>query len=245
MKALKSYIKKVLMNFKISRKYNTLTGIYYLPVFAWNDIIKKEICAGKIFQPEIIDIAKQFVEKDSIVLDIGANYGQLSVLFSKLKKGVTVHAFEAQKFIHKLLVKNIDINSANVVPYYKLVGNVTKVVNVKKDELSIHKTWGSNHIQVSESEANTNKIDAIKIDDLNFQKKITFIKIDVQGMDLEVLKGAVNTINQHKMPILFEYERCFESTFNYNFSDFEDFIESINYEIRLKSGDDYLIVPSS
>ena len=32
------------------------------------------------------------------------------------------------------------------------------------------------------------------------------MKIDVQGMDLKVLKGSKKTILKHKMPIIFEYE---------------------------------------
>ena len=70
------------------------------------------------------------------------------------------------------------------------------------------------------------------------------MKIDVQGYDLEVLKGAKETIKKHKMPIVFEYEKDFEKTFNYKFDDFKKFIEEINYKINLKIDDsNYLITP--
>ena len=36
------------------------------------------------------------------------------------------------------------------------------------------------------------------------------MKIDVQGYDLDVLKGSEKTILKHKMPIIFEYEEKFE-----------------------------------
>ena len=70
------------------------------------------------------------------------------------------------------------------------------------------------------------------------------MKIDVQGYDLEVLKGAKNTINKHKMPIVFEYEKDFEKNLNYKFDNFKKFIEEINYEIDHKIDEtNYLILP--
>ena len=70
------------------------------------------------------------------------------------------------------------------------------------------------------------------------------MKIDVQGYDLEALKGSEKTILKHKMPIIFEYENKFEEEFNYTFKDFENFINKINYKIDTKIDEiNYLIVP--
>ena len=60
------------------------------------------------------------------------------------------------------------------------------------------------------------------------------MKIDVQGYDLEVLKGAKQTIKKFQMPIIFEYEKDFEKNLNYNFKDFLNFIDSIDYKISSK-----------
>ena len=57
---------------------------------------------------------------------------------------------------------------------------------------------------------NFNYIKAVKIDDLIIKEKISFMKIDIQGKDLDALKGAKKTILNNKMPILFEYEKTFE-----------------------------------
>ena len=90
----------------------------------------------------------------------------------------------------------------------------------------------------------THKIKAIKIDDINFEKKISAMKIDIQGYDLDALKGSKKTILKHKMPIIFEYEEKFEKEFNYTFKDFENFINEINYKIETKIDEiNYLIVP--
>jgi len=70
------------------------------------------------------------------------------------------------------------------------------------------------------------------------------MKIDVQGYDLEALKGAEKTILKHKMPIIFEYEEKFANEFNYTFKSFEEFINKINYKIESKIDEiNYLILP--
>ena len=70
------------------------------------------------------------------------------------------------------------------------------------------------------------------------------MKIDVQGYDLDALKGAEKTILKHRMPIIFEYEDKFADEFNYTFKDYEEFINKINYKIESKVDEiNYLILP--
>jgi hypothetical protein len=72
------------------------------------------------------------------------------------------------------------------------------------------------------------------------------MKVDVQGSDLFVLQGAVETIQRHKMPILFEYEEQFGEEFNAKWQDYSDFIESISYKIEKTIYNiNYLIVPKA
>jgi hypothetical protein len=40
--------------------------------------------AGLVFEPEIIALAETYIRKGSIVLDIGSNFGQMAVIFSRL-----------------------------------------------------------------------------------------------------------------------------------------------------------------
>lgn len=248
---LKFLYKKIFLKFfyhklnliKISRLHNTDTGKYYLPIFAWEDKIRKKIINNEIYQKEILDIARQYIQDSSVVLDIGANYGQLSILMSKLKKDIKIYSFEAQRFIFQLLKKNTEINNLNIRCFYNLVGNKTEKIKIKRDELKKFMTWGSNNIEYADTNDNYQSIDGIKIDDLNINEKISFMKIDVQGMDLEVLRGAKKTILKHRMPIIFEYEKLFEETYKYTFRDFEEFINGVDYKIELNLFNDYLILP--
>lgn len=90
------------------------------------------------------------------------------------------------------------------------------------------------------------KIETITIDSLNIQEPISFMKVDVQGSDLFVLEGAIETIKRHKMPILFEYEKQFGEQFHTKWQDYRDFIESVSYKITSTIYDiNYLILPKT
>jgi len=242
-------IRLKIFNLKKLKLYKTKTGSYYLPQFALKDLIRNEIIDNKIFDRKVYETAIKYVKDDTIVLDIGANFGQLSILLSKCKKDVEVYSFEASKYIFEILKKNVQINKANVKLFHNLVGNETEQeLFIKKLNISKFNTYGSNMIEKTElrneNSLNIEKINSIRIDDVFFDKKISFMKIDVQGYDLEVLKGSKRTIMKHQMPIIFEYEEDFAKDFNYTFKSFENFIDEINYEISTQiDKSNYLILP--
>ena len=236
-----------IFNLKFLRKYKTSTGDYFLPFFAFKDRIRNSIIKNEIFDKKIFITINNLIKSNSIVIDVGANFGQMSVLWSKCKTDVEVYSFEASNYIFQILEKNIRVNKANVKPFNYFVGNKTnKDFLIKKPNLRDFTTYGSNHLREvsNKSLSEVEKVEAIKIDDLRFNKNISAMKIDVQGYDLEVLKGAKNTINKHKMPIVFEYEKDFEKNLNYKFDNFKKFIEEINYKIDHKIDEtNYLILP--
>ena len=95
----------LLNKFKILKKYKTQTGLYYLPFFAFKDAIRNSIIQNQIFDKHIFDTAKKYILPNSIVIDAGANYGQYSILFSKVSNEVEVYSFEANKFVFEILKK--------------------------------------------------------------------------------------------------------------------------------------------
>jgi FkbM family methyltransferase len=234
-----------IFNIKYLKKYNTSTGIYFLPYFAFKDAIRNTIIDNKVFDEKIFNTLKKYIEPNTIVLDIGSNFGQMSILWSKHMTNVEVYSFEASKYIFNILKKNVELNQANVKLFNSFVGNQNSdEFYIEKSRITseAYNTYGSNQIKEAKNEENSERINALKIDDIKFNKNISAMKIDVQGYDLEVLKGAKETIKKYKMPIIFEYEKDFEKDLNYKFKDFLNFIKSIDYEINLKiDSSNYLI----
>tara|TARA_Y100000591_G_scaffold184190_1_gene159080 strand:+ start:243 stop:1016 length:774 start_codon:yes stop_codon:yes gene_type:complete len=228
---------------KYLKKYNTQTGQYYLPLFAFKDSIRNSIIENKIFDEKVFLLMKSLIKQNSIVLDIGSNFGQMSILWSKCQTNVEVYSFEASKFIFEILKKNVELNDANVKVFNSFVCNdVNDEIYIHGSSLKKNSTYGSNKIRITNRKKNTDKISSLKIDQLKFDKPISAMKIDVQGYDLDVLKGAKETIKKYRMPIIFEYEKEFEKELNYTFVDFQKFIEEIKYKISSKIDEsNYLI----
>ena len=229
-------IEKPVKPFKGESKYEqysyhpTPIGNYYLPKGIQNDIIAYYMERGQFFEPEVIGLAKKFIKPGTIVLDIGANFGQMSVAFAELVGDAgKVYSFEAQKLVFDVLSNNAAANYPDrIQPFYAAVYNEAGKKMVFPDpDFSQFTTYGSFGFGSNNSEGT--EVTSITIDSLNFDKPISFMKVDVQGCDLFAMQGATETIRKHRMPILFEFEQQFQEQFNTNFQQYVDFARSINY----------------
>lgn len=225
--------------------YKTPHGNFYIPRDAPNDVIVNCIKSGKIFEPEIVETARKFIKPGSAVLDVGANFGQMSMLFSEMTgdNGV-VYAFEADDFVFDVLKKNIEANDRqNIEPLFGAVFNESaKNLFFPKQDFERFDAYGSYGIDPN---AHTGrKVPSIAIDDLVFEKQISFMKVDVQGSDLFAMQGATRTIRSHRMPVLFEFEQQFQDEFGTSFRDYVEFVDSIGYEfVEVINEINYLVAP--
>lgn len=145
----------------------------------------------------------QNVNKDSVVIDVGANIGYYTLLLAKVCK--KVYAFEPDKNCFEILKKNIDENKLKNVVLFNLAVSDKK----EKAEFIIDKeNLGNSRIQTPQSSGQlplTGEHKTILCESLdNFIKneKVDLIKIDVQGHEPKVILGAKRIIKKYK-PILF------------------------------------------
>ncbi|MGL4767881.1 MAG: FkbM family methyltransferase [Formosimonas sp.] len=226
--------------------YETATGLYYLPTDAHDDIIANHIKANAVFDAHIVDIAKKYIKEGTIALDVGSNFGQMSVLMAH-SVGPTgmVYAFEADDFVFSILSKNAALNAQNIVSVFGAVHNEGgELLYFPVQDFERFGTYGSYGIDYIHGRGRP--VPTLAIDDIKFSLPISFMKIDVQGGDLFAMQGAVKTIAKHQMPIIFEYEYLFEEELNLNFQEYTDFVQSIGYYIAEEiHGQNYLILPKS
>jgi FkbM family methyltransferase len=225
--------------------YETSLGKFYLPRDAPDDIIINCIKEGKVFEPEIVETAKCFIKENSVVLDVGANFGQMSLLFSKMvgDDGI-VYAFEADDYIFEILKKNIETNGCkNIIPVFGAVYDQSGTeMFFPKQDFKRFAAYGSYGIVPKASSGRV--VESLMIDDLDFPKPVSFMKVDVQGSDLFAMQGAKRTIEKHKMAILFEFEQQFQEEFGTSFQNYVDFVSSIDYKFtEIINGINYLIEP--
>lgn len=136
--------------------------------------------------PEMIWLKENILKEGDVVCDCGANSGYTSVYFSKIiGRSGSVYAFEPHPLNVQAIYKNIEINNINnitVIPF--AVGNSTGEVN-----LSTHPNGA-----ITRDEKNIIKVTVVKLDDYLDKFRPTFLKIDVEGFEVEVLKGAQNIL---------------------------------------------------
>ena len=226
--------------------HKTVTGNYYLPTDAYEDVVANTIKNNQIYEKEVIDLASKYIKPNTTVLDVGANFGQMSILFSNMVgENGKVHSFDADNWVYGIFIKNIEANNkiGKIIPHFGAVHNVDgETLIFPEQDFEEFGAYGSYGIDYNAKKGR--EVKSITIDGLKIEGPISFMKIDIQGGDLQAMQGAVKTIEKNKMPILFEYEYHFEDRFNMCFQDYIDFVQNINYKFhKVISGHNFLIIP--
>ncbi len=147
-----------------------------------NDIHFDEWKAGKPFTQNkcLLKFTDYCVDKNkrfNHILDIGAWVGTWSMAMNKFCGRVV--AFEPDSLHYKCLVKNV---SDDIETHQLAVGSEQKLISLSEDNFTQSKRI------IGEGSIPMITIDSMKLDDVDL------IKIDVEGYEMEVLKGAVNTL---------------------------------------------------
>ncbi|ORU00128.1 Methyltransferase FkbM family [Anaerovibrio sp. JC8] len=161
-------------------------------------------CYGEYCQGEA-DIFEMLVHTGNCVVEVGANIGSHTVHLAQLvgPSGV-VWAFEPQRLVFQILAGNMAINSLyNVYCEQKCVSDVPGTVKVPVFDTEKLNNWGGMPLEhTTEGEP----VETITLDSLNLPR-CDFLKIDVEGMELQVLRGGEKLINTFHPVIYAEADR--------------------------------------
>lgn len=143
------------------------------------------------------------------MLEIGANLGVYTLALAQLV-GETgwVYAFEPQRLVFQTLAGNLAINSlTNVFAYQKAVGEAPSYIKVPVLDYSREVNWGG--LELGDWE-HGEEVEQITVDSLPLMA-CHFIKVDVEGMELNVLRGATKTIRRFQPLLYVENDRADKS----------------------------------
>lgn len=180
-----------------------------------------------LYENTLIDWCKQFMDTTKTFLDIGAHTGTYAVTLSDCFN--KVYAFEPQKMTYYALCGTVCLsNKYNVECINSGLGSVNQIGNNILNIISIDgggSTVGdvSNNLILRKETININTLDSYNIDNIGF------IKIDIEGNELNALKGGEETLKRSNYPkILFECNEYVAELFEY--------LESLGYEIHKING---------
>jgi FkbM family methyltransferase len=165
-----------------------IIGLY--PIRVINDFI-----FSLNFETELV---KQEIQEGDVVLDIGANIGFYTLIFANLlyRKG-KVFAFEPDPKNFASLKKNVKMSGyQNVVLEQKAVANKTGKIKLylSKENREDHRIYDSHDGR------NSIEIEAVRLDDYfrNYNGRINFIKIDIQGAEWGAIQGMPSLLQKNK-----------------------------------------------
>lgn len=174
---------------------------------------------------------KRYLKPGDVFLDIGANIGYFTRLVSNIvgKEGV-VHAFEPMPSALCLLKKNTE-TLKNVVLHEIALSDQQGT-----SSFSVRKYGDTSSLGRDPTAAQVIRVEIDTIDNVFKETdRIDMIKIDVEGFEYEVLKGAIKTIRSKRPLLYFEYIDRYAEEKGITLKDFSKLLKPLGYSIGFVS----------
>lgn len=234
------------------KSYTSKWGTFYVPDDTPNCTVAQNMRDGHVYDMGVYKWISQFITPGSTVIDVGVCFGQMSVLFSRLvgEQG-RVYSIEANELLIPIIRKNLDENKCDNVEllhraawdeHDKLLSFQTR----EKNNLPVNGfSWGS--LGIDPTEESCQRVKSLTIDHLGTilnMSNLSAIKIDAQGADLKVLRGASEVIRKYRPAIAFEVEVYHVPQLGQGRGDALSLIEDLGYGIAEEIGlGNYFILP--
>ena len=185
------------------------------------DEIQKHHAAGRFYEEEELEIIRRWCPPGGVFCDIGANIGNHSLFAVKFLRARHVIPIEPNPAAIELLVSNLVLNGAADACDFGLLGV----------GLSDRETAGLAVDVPTRNLGGARLVDAAggtlcarRGDDLLSGRRVDFLKIDVEGMELRVLSGLEETIAASRPRLFIEVDRR-------NIDAFRNWVACHRYEV--------------
>lgn len=181
----------------------------------------------------------QFIKNNlkncNVVFDVGANIGEWTTEALNINPKLHIHCFEPSSYTFKKLQQN-KFNKNVLCNNFGLSSKATtQELHIFEEGAGINSLYKRHGLETSFNLETQSKSEQIKLTTLdkycktNTVEKIDFLKIDVEGHELEVFKGGKNLIQQEKIKMIqFEYGGC-NIDAKVLLKDIFDFFKNTNY----------------
>jgi len=216
--------------------HTSRTGVKY-KIHDRVDVLYKAIQEQACFDPHMIDISiEHLITRPGVVVDVGANIGayclEIAVRFPECK----IYAFDPVVPTSKELEGNIALNGFTNIESYR-IGLGNKECEIEAEDPDVTESYGCVTLTNKVRHILCQKTAIYKIrtlDSFNLSD-VSLIKIDVEGMELEVIEGAVDTINRCSPMLIFEAWGT--DGFAEHRTKVMQFVESLGYSLTVMNDD--------
>ena len=184
------------------------------------------------FESEDIRSVLNLLPPNPVVIDVGANFGIYSVLIASSSGDCQVHAFEPVPQTVALLQSNADRNgvSGRIIINNMAVGSEPGNMLITTDRYA-----GNYLLAHNNYDGNVREVSVIRLDDYVAQKglqRIDFIKCDVEGAELLVMKGAGHVLANMRPTVMLEIADEWTRRFDYSADDLMAHMSEAGYECK-------------
>lgn len=194
------FYRKILNHIGLLGRYKTEKIGDFLITYEPETDIGMKLYKGHLFEKDEINIAAKYIKNDSTVLDIGANIGLHALSFSAMAKDGLIIACEPQPKTFRTLERNIFQNNIqNIIPLNLAIAHCAEIAEfyVMSDDAY------SSLIDTGRKELTERvKVLCSTVDGLLGGIKVDFVKIDVEGLELNVLQSMNGLIRLYH-PVIF------------------------------------------
>jgi len=192
------------------------------------------------YSRDIILLMNRLLKPGDVVADVGANIGEISLAAAKRVGGAgKVYSFEPMTTLFERLVQHIEMNNATqITPVRQGLadGQRTAVIYAQAEQfndgtshtgLGTIYPFGDRSQPVEEIQLNT-------LDNYCEQhaiERLDLIKIDVEGAELDVLRGAQSTLQKYKPFVILELQSETAQSAGNSAEEIISLVESNDYEI--------------
>lgn len=203
------------------------------------DGIKGHLWKGIYWESNIGRLINQFTQPNTIAIDMGAHIGIHSLTMSrKVGPNGLVIAFEPQLKIYRELYQNLLLNQCdhNVISLRNAVGEVEKMT-----EMNVGNPLNEGGCSIGKG---GDLVYMVTLDSLNLNN-VSLIKMDVETYELNVLKGARETLLRNKPVLIFEIlggydlDNC-TGEIKEKYDSIINFLTHLGYQVIRIHGNDFL-----
>ncbi|HTH59855.1 MAG TPA: FkbM family methyltransferase [Paraburkholderia sp.] len=158
------------------------------------------------FEPDLVALLAVMCDGGSHVLDVGANIGCTALALSEIVHNGKVVAVEPVPRTFAHLKKNV-VATPNITCLNFALGKETGFVQMQGSENNLSGAFVSNEFHIGNAGHFTVEVPVRTVDEAFSDfglDKLDFIKIDVEGFELDVLEGAINTLLKYRPRVVLE-----------------------------------------
>jgi len=185
---------------------------------------------GESYEPDVWDSIMSAVRPGDVVVDVGAHIGLYTIaIASRLGSDGQIYAFEPDPYNLQLLRRHVELNGvgarASVFPY---------AVSDRDGLLSfVGGRHSQSHAELAPSESST-QVPTVTLDATFPSERVDLLKIDVEGFEVHVLRGATNLLGDARRgprTIFIEVHPYAWEQFRVSSASLLDLLESYRYRV--------------